>query len=152
MTLLAKIAVDRTSAFNIGVEKFVRQAPAAGRDDLRQVTKEASTLLTEIHQLLGSGDQRKIRQLKTAFENHGIPVAENIMSTKNNELQDAVKSGLTTKKVATDRKNAFEIGTEVFIEKTGMADDAAVEFRSLMNRGLQELADNPELAQQAIAE
>ena len=132
MSLLAKIAVDRTAAFNIGVEKFIRQAPGADRDDLRQITKEASALFTEIHQLLGSGNTRRIRQLKTAFENHGIPVVENIMSTKNTELRDAVKSGLTANKVANCRQSAFEVGTEVFIEDFGLNKEAAEEFRGLM--------------------
>jgi len=59
------------------VEKYIRQTHAADQDDLRQIAKEASALLTETRQLLESGDKRKIRQLKTAFENHGIAVVEN---------------------------------------------------------------------------
>lgn len=65
-------------------------------------------------------------------------------------LAEARKQGLTYEKVASDRMAAFEIGTEVFIERAGMNEKTAEDFRGIMQQGIDELQKNPELVKQAL--
>jgi len=68
------------------------------------------------------------------------------------ELAEARKQGLTYDKVAADRMAAFEVGTELFIEKAGFNEKTASEFRTVLQQGVEELQQNPELVKQALAE
>lgn len=65
-------------------------------------------------------------------------------------LADARKQGLTREKVASDRMAAFEVGTEVFIERAGMNEKVADDFRGIMQQGIDELQRNPELVKRAL--
>jgi len=156
MLTAEKIAKDRDAARNLGVEAAIRKLATSeqDREDLRTIYKEAAEVAASVTAGLMSGNPRISQQIKTAFMNHGVPVLENAMSKndKYSELRKAAAEGLTPKKILTDRQNAFEIGTEGFIEKVGMDDKTAQDFRGIMAQGLAELSENPELVKQALAE
>jgi len=63
------------------------------------------------------------------------------MSTE--KIAEAIKDGLTPKKIVTARQNAFEFGAEVFIEDAGLNKEAAAEFRDIMIHQLQADAAAP---------
>jgi hypothetical protein len=53
--------------------------------------------------------------------------------------QSIIASGLTPEKVAIDRQNAFEIGFEAYVERSGFDQDRANDFRAAAAQGLQEM-------------
>lgn len=67
-------------------------------------------------------------------------------------LAEAHKNGLTYEKIASDRMAAFEVGTEHYIEKVGMDEQTADQFRGIMKQGLDELSANPEAVQKILQE
>jgi len=152
-----KVLLDRSNARNLGMEAAICKAAATEdeRDQLREICKEAAATANKITEVFASGDSRRINQIKTAFINHGVPVSENAMSEHKEysaDLRKVAAEGLTPKKILTDRNNAFEMGVETFIEKVGMDEAAAGEFRSIAAQGLAELNENPERVKEALAQ
>ena len=158
-----KIARARHDSFSLGTEAYIRKVAKTEQDrqDLRDIIKQASGAAAHIHKTLRSGDPRRVQQIKTAFAQIGVPVvSENEMKQQHEKFaKELAAAGVKTakereeflQKVSTDRSAAFELGTEVYIEKVGMDDATAEQFRGIIAEGLEQAQQNPAAAREALS-